>query len=449
MFVVVIGLGQVGRHVVRTLEMERHDVVAVDLDPEAVQYVEEHHDVQSVTGYGGSQKILLAAKADQADLVCAVTNKDEVNLIAALAARNLGARRTIARVEGRQWGASDDSTGVEYGLLGVDVVFNPKLLIARELSKIAQSHGATEVVELANDRVEIVAIDLDDSSKRTHQPLSRIPFPDGMLIAAIVRDGDLFVPGGNDVLLSGDRIYMVGLPEQLLAAEDLFTYTREAQSVCVVGGGVIGESLASTLKAGGSRVTLVEHDKDRARRIAEEHPGVTVIHGDGTDISLMRDYDIGAFDFFAAVTGEDEINLMAALLAKNHGARRTATVVHRPDYVEIHHQLGINSVLSPRQLASDHVLRFVRHRELKSVATLENGRAQVIEIRALEGARAVGVPIQQLRVPRGALLCAILRGNDVEIPGGNSVIQAGDTVIVLSTDRAYDRVEALFKQRAF
>ncbi len=448
MFVVVIGLGQVGRHVVRTLELERHDVVAVDISCEAVRYIEEHHDVQSVVGYGGSQKVLLQAKADKADLVCAVTDKDEVNLIAALAARNLGAKRTVARVEGRQWGAADDSTGVEYGLLGVDVVFNPKLLIARELAKIAQSHGAAEVIELANDRVEIVAIDLDDDSKRTHQPLSRIPLPGGMLIAAVVRDGDLFVPGGNDVLLPGDRIYMVGLPEQLLTAEDLFTTTRQAQSVCIVGGGVIGESLAGTLALSGAEVTLIERDKERARRIAEERPGVTVLHGDGTDISLLRDYDIGSSDLFAACSGEDEVNLMAALLAKNQGARRTATVVHRPDYVEIHQQLGINSVLSPRQVASDHVLRFVRHRELKSIATLEGGMAQVIEVRAIEGSRAIGIPLQQLKVPRGALICGILRGPHVEIPHGSSVIQAGDTVIALATERAYDRLEALFKQRA-
>lgn len=449
MFVVVIGLGQVGRHVVRTLELERHDVVAVDLNPDAVQYIEEHHDVQSVLGYGASQRVLLDAKADQADLVCAVTSNDEVNLIAALAARNLGAKRTVARVEGRQWGASEDSHGVEYGLLGVDVVFNPKLLIARELAKIAQSHGAAEVIELANDRVEIVAIDLDEESRRTHQPLSRIPFPTGMLIVAVVRDNDLFVPGGNDVLLPGDRIYMAGLPEQLLMAEDLFTYTREAQNVCIVGGGVIGESLAGNLLAGGAAVTLIERDRDRARRIAEERAGVTVIHGDGTDLALLTDYDVGSFDMFAAVSGEDEINLMAALLAKNHGAQRTATVVHRPDYIDIHQQLGINSVLSPRQLASDHVLRFVRHRELKSVATLEGGRAQVLEIRALEGARAIGVTVQNLRIPRGAILCAILKGAQIEIPTGSSVIHAGDTVIALATERAYHRLEALFKQRAF
>lgn len=449
MFVVVIGLGQVGRHVVRTLEWERHDVVAVDTNEEAVRYVEEHHDVMTLQGYGASQKILTQARVSEADLVVAVTDHDEVNLVAALAARSLGAKRVIARVEGREWGTDEESTGVEYGMLGVDVVFNPKLLLARELAKIAQSHGATEVIELANDRIEIVAVDLDDNSKHTRQPLSRIPFPSGVLAAALLHDGELKVPGGNDRFYPGDRVYLVGLPSQMHAAEDLFTRAREAQKVTVVGGGVIGERLASALIKTSVQVTLIEHDKARAHQLKCNLPNVNVVHGDGTDMELLTEYDTGACDLFAAVTEEDEVNLMAALLAQRAGARRTATVVDRVDYVAIHKQLGINTVLSPRQLATDHVLRFVRQKELKSLATLEGGRAQIMEIRALEGARAVGVPVARMNVPRGALLCAVLKRDSVVIPNGSTVIDPGDTVIVLATDRAYDQLGPLFKQRAF
>lgn len=449
MFVVVIGLGEVGRHVVRTLEWERHDVVAVDADIDAVRYVEEHHDVMTLLGYGASKQVLAEARASEADLVVAVTNSDEVNLIAALAARSLGARRAVARVEGRQWGSMEDTAGIEYGFLGVDVVFNPQLLLARELAKIAQSHGASEVIDLATDRIEIVAIDLDDTSKRLGQALLRINFPEGVLVAAVVRDGELFVPGGNDVLLEGDRVYLVGLPEQLLHAEDLFTRTREAHTVCIMGGGVIGESLASVLHRAGAEVTLIEKSRDTATRIKSSLPDVTVLHGDGTDVELLQEYEIGTFDFVACVTGEDEVNLMGALLAHRVGAPRTATVVQRADYIDIHHQLGIQTALSPRQLCSDHVMRFVRQKELKALATLEGGAAQVMEIRALEGARAIGVPIKHMKVPRGALICAILKGDQAIVPNGESMIDAGDTVIALATTRAYDRLEALFKQRAF
>ena len=448
MFVVVIGLGEVGRHVVRTLEWEKHDVVAVDLDPASIHAVEEHHDVMTLQGYGASPRVLTQARSKDADLVVAVTDKDEINLMAAITAKSLGAKRAIARVEGREW-CTADSTGVDFDYLGVDVVFNPKLLLARELAKIAQSHGASEVIELANDRVEIVAVDLSAGSRKLGKAISRIPIPSDVLIAAIVRDGELFVPGGNDVLVMNDRIYLVGLPEQLLAAEDLFTKSREAHNVCVVGGGVIGENLAGALQHQGAKVTLIEKNREIAHRIKTAHPGITVLHGDGTDLELLREYEIGTYDFFAACTHEDEVNLMAGLLAKRIGTERTATVVHRPDYVDIHKQLGIHSVLSPRQLAADHVLRFVRHRKMKSIATLEDGAAQLLEIRALEGARAVGLPLSKMKVPRGAILCTIIRGPSVIIPNGSTVLEEGDTVIALCTERAFPPLHALFKQRAF
>ncbi|MEZ4318176.1 MAG: Trk system potassium transporter TrkA [Myxococcota bacterium] len=449
MFVIVIGLGQVGRHIIRTLEWERHDVVAIDEDEDAIRFVEEHHDVMTLQGYGASQKVLMQARAHEADLVVAVTDHDEVNLVASLAARSLGAKRAVARVEGRQWGTDDDSTGVDYGFLGVDVVFNPKLLLARELAKIAQSHGATQVIDVADDRIEIVSVDLDDSFRRTNTSLSRMRLPEGVLVAAIVRDGELRVPGGADVLEPGDRIYLCGLPQQMLKAEDLFTKSRQAQRVCIVGGGVIGEHLAQTLVRDGTEVVLIEKNPARAHELSCRLSKVTVLGGDGTDLELLKDNYIENFDLFAAVSHEDEVNLMAALLAKRIGAKRTATVVHRADYVDIHEQLGINSVLSPRQLAADHVLRFVREKALKSVATLENGKAQVMEIRALEGARAIDIPVARMQVPKGALLCAVLKRDHAEIPSGQTIIEAGDTVIALATPRAYDKLEAMFKQRAF
>jgi trk system potassium uptake protein len=150
MYIVVVGMGQVGRHVVRTLEREQHDVVVIDIDPAALRYVEEHHDVATVLGYGASQQVLSAARVDEADLLVAVTDHDEVNLIAALASKQLGAKRVIARVQGPEWvGSSERAEGVSYGLLGVDVVFNPRVLLAQEIAKIAQSHGALEVVDIA------------------------------------------------------------------------------------------------------------------------------------------------------------------------------------------------------------------------------------------------------------------------------------------------------------
>ena len=449
MYIVVVGMGQVGRHVVRTLEWEKHDVVAIDVDPAALRYVESHHDVATLLGYGASQEVLENAKVSEADLLVAVTDHDEVNLIAALAAKQMGTKRVIARVQGPEWtGNSDRVEGVSYGLLGVDVVFNPRILLAQEVAKIAQSHGALEVVDIANDQIEVVQMEIGENHRVTHHTLTKLPLPDQVLVGAVVREGELFVPGGADVLLPGDRIYLLGLPEQLVEAEDLFSHSKEARSVTIVGGGVIGEALARELVKIGAVVRLLERDADRATELGGLLAGVTVLVGDGTDMELLTDEGLTECDLFVAVTRADEANLMACLLAKRAGAQRTCSLVHRQDYVEIYRQLGIDVVLSARTVASDHILRYCRQTRLQTLMVLEDGAAEVLEILAPAEARIVGVPMRRLTLPRGALVVAILKGDRVVIPHGDDVVEVGDHVVVLCISSARPAIARLFKERA-
>lgn len=446
MYVIVVGIGQVGRHVVKTLAWAKHDVVAIDLDRSVLADLEEHHDVMTLPGYGANEELLRQAGVDRADLVVAVTNYDEVNLITALAARQLGAKKVVARVQGEAWSARREA--VSYGLLGVDVVVNPRLLLAQEIAKIARSHGALEVIDLANDRVELVQMELGASCKMLKKPLAKLDLPSNTLIAAVVRDGELSVPGGADVLRAEDRIYLLGRRENIEQAEDLFTMVRRAHSAFVIGGGVIGTAVAKALTADGTKVVLLDHSADRARAVAEQNPKVTVLHGDGTNLAMLREESVDSFDLFVATTNDDETNLMACLLARRAGAKRTICVVHRQDYTEVYRQLGIDVVLSPRLAASDHILRYTRSTEIKSLTELENGQAQVLEIVAPAGSRSVGVPLRRLGMPRGALIAAIVRDSGVTIPKGDDTIEEGDTVIVLATERARPAIVRLFQRRA-
>lgn len=449
MYVVVVGMGQVGRHVVKTLEWEKHDVVAIDHDPKSIRYVEEHHDVATLVGYGASQRVLSEARAGEADLVVAVTDVDEVNLIAALAAKQMGARRVVARVQSSEWsGNALELEGVTYGLLGVDVVFNPRVLLAQEITKIAQSHGALEVIELANHRIEVVQMELPEHGRVLHKTLAKLRLPHQVLVGAVVRDGELFVPGGADVLLPGDRIYLIGQPDRMVEAEDMFSVQKEARRVCIVGGGVVGETLALQLLKHKSEVSLIEQEPERARRLAGELPGVTVIEGDGTDVDLLIEESVGSYDLFVAVTHEDEVNLMASLLARREGCRRVACLVHRPDYAEIYRQLGVDVVLSPRAVASDHILRYCRQTRLQSLTVLEDGQAEILEIMAPRNSPVVGTPVKRLSMPRGALLAAILKSEKVLVPHGDDVVEEGDTVVVLTIPSSRASVSQLFRERA-
>jgi trk system potassium uptake protein TrkA len=442
MYIVVIGLGEVGKYLLNVLQHEGHDVVAVDRDPVAVEYAEEHFDVASIVGYGASQEVLDKAGVARADLVVACSDHDEVNLIAALAAKQLGAKRVVARAQGNEWARWTE--GIRYGLLGVDVVINPRVLVGQELGRVARSHGAVDVIDLAQDRIELVQMQM--TSRMANKPLSKMPLPPNTLVAAYVRDGELVVPGGADVLLPGDTVYLIGRPEAIIAAEDLFSTKREARRIAIVGGGVVGQALAREVLPKGAHVTIVERNPEIAEELARQHDDITVVRGDGTDAELLREIEIETFDLCACVTQADEVNLMAALIAKRAGVSRTAALVNRADYAPIYRQLGIDIVLSPRTVASDHILRFARTASVHSLHVLEGG-AEVLEVTASASAPIVGKPLRRLSLPKGSLLAAIVRGEDVIVPRGDDEVMPGDRVIVMATHESRPTLERLFRGR--
>jgi len=397
-------------------------------------------------GHGASRKVLEEAGCADADLVVTVTDDDQVNLVGALIARDLGARRTIARVQAAH--NSAPGWGIQRGLLGLDVAINPRVLVAEEMARIARSHGALDVLGLVGERVELVAVELPGDSRVLHKPLAQLNLPAQTLVAAVVRDRELFVPGGADVLLPGDRCWLMGRAGKLEPVQDLFCGGREAARVAVVGGGVIGTLLARSLAHSGIDCLLMERDRQRAEQLAADLADTVVLHGDGTDAALLEEEHVAEHDLFCAVTELDEVNLMAALMAKRLGVPRTVSLVHRPDYLDIYRNLGIDVALSPRLAASDHILRHVRRGQLKSLTELEEGQAQVLEFVAVEGSRVAGMALQRLNLPRGCIIGAIVKDDQVIVPRGADVIAPGDSVVVLTTGAARSAVERLFRKRS-
>ena len=224
----------------------------------------------------------------------------------------------------------------------------------------------------------------------------------------------------------------------------MFTSRREARRVCIVGGGVVGSALARNLAADGTEVLLFENDRERAEKLSVDVPRATVVHGDGTDRQLLEEEEVGTYDLLCAVTSADEVNLMAALLAQRVGIGRTAALVHRGDYMPIYAQLGVDIVLTPRSVASDQILRYVRGGTVQSLTSLENGQAEVAEVKVPRGARVIGVPLRRMGLPRGSLLAGIVHDDQVIIPRGDDVVHAGDTAVILLTESARAVVERMF-----
>ncbi len=444
MYVVVLGLGEVGRSVVKTLEAEDHDVVAVDVSERAISQLEEDHDVATLLGYASSPQVLKEAGCAKADLLVAVTDNDEVNLVAAVGARNMGCRKCIARVKGIEYTGRREA--VRHGFLGIDVVINPRILLAQEIAKIAHSHGALDVIGLVRDQVELVELELSEKSQRCHHAISTLGLPGDILIAAIVRDDELFVPGGSDILMPKDHIYLVGRAGRMERTEEFFTGGHEANRVCIVGGTVMAQSLADSLSDTGIETLLIEQDRARANHLSEELPLVTVVHGDGTDLSLLQEEQVSGFDLFCSLTEHDETNLMAGLMAKRAGAPRVISAVHRPETIEIYRQLGIDLALSPRVVATEHILRYVRRASLQSLTILKDGQAEVLELVAQEESRIVEKPLAELNLPRGILLACIVSKGEVKIPSGADQVQPGDTVVVMAMRDARRSVEKIFQK---
>jgi len=445
MRIVIVGMGEVGQHVLGMLEREGHDVVAIDVDQHRLDIVEEHHDVGTICGYGANPAVLRRAGAGEAGLVAAVTNDDELNLVATLIARDLGAERSVARLQGHELVEGDQ--GVYHNLLGIDLVVNPQILVAQELARAARSHGALDVQDLAQNRLELVEMEIGASSSALNRTLADLKMPGPALVAAVVRDGDMFVPSGQDVLLSNDRLYLIGRTGEMDTIEDYFGGGREASRIMIIGGGVVGATLARILSKSDVDLTILEKEEDRAEELATKLPNVTVLQGDGTDLRLLQEENVEDFDLVCCVTHHDEINLMSALLAREIGAKRTATLVHRADFQEIYRHLGVDLVLSPRVLASNYILLAVRQAGLESLHILEGGQAEVLEFRAAPQCRVVGTPLARLSFPRGAIISGIVRDGEAIVPGGEDIIQAGDVVVVLTLRGTREAVERLFKAK--
>ncbi len=445
MYVVVVGMGQVGRSLVGILEQTGHDVVAIDHDKNTLNELEAEFDVATLMAHGGSPETLLAAKIDQADLIITSTQNDELNLLAAMFGKQLGARHAIARIHHTEY--TGETLGINRNMLGIDMVITPRIIVAHEIAKIARSHGALDVIGFVGNSVEMVLLQLPSKSKMLHKALANLHLPKESLIAAIVRDDELFVPGGSDVLLPDDRIYLVGKAGEMDPVVDLFTGGKETSKIFIVGGGVIGSTLAKLMGECGIGVVLLDKDKDTVEKLSESLPKAEVLLADGTDTAFLKEEQVGNFDLFCAVTRNDEVNLMAGLIAKGEGAKRIISVVQRPEYQDIYHELGIHHVISPRIVAIEQIESFVQQTELQSLHIIEQGQAEVLEMTANGGSRIVGTPIRRLNLPRGAILTAIVSDGTVIIPRGSDTVKDGDTVVILTTASTKPSIERLFRQR--
>ncbi len=451
MKVIICGGGQVGSNIARYLASEDADVTVIDQRPDLVHKITDVLDVGGVVGFASHPEVLEKAGARDADMIIAVTYADEVNMVACQVCHSLFDVPTkIARVRHRSYLEDQWSTLFSRDHLPIDVIISPEAEVAKAISYRLQVPSAFEVIPLADGRLTLAVVHVKNDTPIILTPLRQLTeiFPDlNLTIVGIRRNGEVVMASGEEELRPGDDAYFISDIAHLERGLSSFGYDeREARRVIIIGGGNIGLHLAQTIEEqyGGVQAKVIELDKRRAEAVAQQLARTVVIHGDALDTDIMEECNVAQTETVVAVSNDDEVNILSSLLAKRHGAKRAVTLVNSTSYDDLVSGLGIDTMVSPRAITVSTILRHVRRGRIRSVHSISHGVGEVIEAEALETSSLVAKPLREADLPEGIMIGAILRGQQVIMPRGDTVISAGDLVVLYATSRAAKRVERLF-----
>ena len=450
---IIVGAGDVGYDVARLLSLQRHDVTVVDTDSKKVDHVRDTLDVLAVVGSGTSAKTLREARVDDADLLVAVTDIDEVNVIASMLAERIGKpsdqTTTIARVRSSEF--TGEGAVLTLGDFGIDHIIHPEQSTANEVISLLRRAAATDVVDFCGGQVQLVGIRIERDAGVVGMSLIELarqsPLP--FRVMGIARGVRTIVPSGDATIQANDQVFV--LVETGRVAEVARVLGKEAgrlRHVMILGGTSVGARVASGLASrsrrdGGMEVKLVEADRRRAEKLAETLEGVLVIHGDPADIDLLAREGMAETDAVVAVTEDEESNLVSCLMAKHLEVRKTVALLSKSAYIPISQSIGLDAAVSQKLAVSREVLRFLRGSHVRSVATVHGLDAEILELEADPGAPITRAPLMDQRLPRGILLGAVV-GRRVEIATGRTVVEPGQRAVVFATPERVGEVEPLF-----
>ncbi len=451
MRIVIVGAGEVGFNIASHLVTEGQDVVLVERDADVLERATEGLDIQGLRGHGARPEVLEEAGIAEASMLVAVTDSDEVNMVACMNAAILGRSDIIKIARVRASGYLHERIFND-PRVSIDLAINPERVSATKILALLAHPQVTEVIHFAEERVRVVGLRISPISPLAGMRL--IDLPDRLdnvqiLVGAIHRGTEVIIPGGFDVILPGDEVFLVADADETEPnLRAIGVPSTPIHRVMIVGGSPIGRFLAADLVKRGLQPKLIEPDATLCRWLAEQLPGVVVIHGDPTDAELLQEENVGEMEAFIACSKAEEANVMSAIVARRLGAKRVIATTNRGDYLPVMKAVGIDVVISPRLEAVGSILHFIRKGRVMAVRSLgEEQVAEALEFEAQLTSDVVGTPLMDLRLPKGALIAAILREDKVLIPGGRTVIEVGDHVLVMARREALDEVERIITRR--
>ena len=454
MKVIVCGAGQVGASIAQQLSSENNDVTVIDRSAETIHRINETMDVQALQGHAAFPDVLERAGIAGADMIIAVTQNDEVNMIACQVAHSLfGVPVKVARVRSQNY--LDPAWGNLFSRdhLPIDLIISPEMEVARSVVRRLHVPGASEMISFVDDRVRVVGVALGEECPLVDTPLRQLTalFPDlHIRIMAIMRGETLMVPTADDQMLIGDEVFFAVDTQHLVRSMDAFGHNeKESRRVVIIGGGNIGLFIARLMQEEFSSLNLkiIERQKERAEYVADQLAGVDVLHGDSLSGEILAEANVQMAEAVIAVTNDDQVNVLSALLAKRKGAKHAMPLVNNASYAPLMRSLGIDAVINPRSITVSRILQQVRKGRIRGVHSLRDGAAEIVEAEALETSPLVGVPLRDVDLPDGIVLGAIARGSEIIIPRGDTVIEAGDRIVAITRRETIKKMEKLFAVR--
>lgn len=451
MKIVIIGAGKVGKKIADQLIEEKHDIIVIDNDIVTVNSIMNNQDVMCIYGNGVLSETQLEAGVDTADVLIATSPSDETNMLCCLVAKKLGAKRCIARVRTPEY---YKQLGYIKNELGLSVAVNPDFAAASEIARVLLLSAAAQVEVFANGRIELVEFKISEESPLSGHTLADIykKFKVKFLVCVAQRDGEIIIPDGNFIPQPGDRI---SIASNHAEAEKFFKKTEanyeKIKSVMIIGGGRIGYYLAKQLTKAGMTVKIIENDYKRCLELSELLSNVSIINADGTDHNVLKEEGIAEVDAFAALTGIDEENMIMSMYARNKNVSKVIAKVNRGSYLNIANNIGLDSVISPKQLAANNILGYIRamknsehSNNIETIYKIVGGRAEALEFVIRQETSYTGRMLRDLKTRRDVIIAGIVRNRRTIIPGGDDTLEVGDSVIVVSAAEILDDLEEIF-----
>lgn len=445
MRILIVGAGAVGFFLARRLAEEAHEVAIIDPDPVRIQHVSDNLDVLAIRGSGADGPTLEEAGLARAEILMAVSGVDEVNLLACLAASRRGVGVKVARVRHPEHlGGGGTLSATD---LGVDLLIGPEQECAWEIYQLLATPAATDLARFAEDRVQLLGLRIREGARiagRSLAQLDRELDRRSFVVAAVVRGGRTEIPTGSTVLDEGDKVFFLAPTGEIGSLAPLAGFREHRlRRVMIAGGSDEAVYLAQHLARDGVDCTIFERDRDRSRELAELLPSALVLQADATDLELLEMEGVEGIDGFVTLTDRDEVNLLIALLAKNSGAHRVISLIHKSEYQNLVERVGLDASVSPRISAANTILRYVRRGPVASVATVKGSRAEALETVVRADSPIAGRRVDRIAFPRGAVLGALVRGEEVIMPRGSDTVSAGDHAIFFVLSDAIAAVERM------